>query len=108
MENKKISKNEQEKIIDEKNVSPSTEAGKKTRLQKTKNEINVQHNSIKAGKKSKTVEESNENKNLEELGEYEEYLKQTNNFQLQNKNNLTSEINEVQQNLGLHFPPNLG
>ena len=111
MENKKVNKNGQKEIPDEKNVSQNEHSNgcKKTRLQKTKNETNIQHNILKGSKKAKTIEEETESNNLEEnLGEYEEFSKLTNSFTLQNKKNASEETKAFHQNLGHPFQPNLG
>ena len=94
-----VHNNEQEKVVTEKNVSPQNEGSpsKKTRLQKTKNETNTAHNSLKASKKQKNTDEQGE------MNQFEENSKQANSFELQNKQNTLQESNALQQNLGLHF-----
>ena len=91
MESNKVSKNEQEKI-NEKNVSP--EGCKKTRQQKTKIETNSAHNSLKGSKKAKTEGGEESKKVPEENNEYEEFSKETNSFQLQNKPNVLEATND--------------
>ena len=104
MENSKV-RNEQEKI-NEKNVSP--EGCKKTRQQKTKIETNSAHNSLKPNKKAKAEGGEESKKVSEDPNEFEEYSKETNSFQLQNKQNVLEATNEIHQNLGHPLQPNFG